>query len=179
MTATPAYFATVDGNGVRTGQGLYVLGVDAIPSGAVAVPAALYAQLSANPDLRLVAGAAMLPLPKPAPAPTIAQQAAAMAATGCQVTSASAPALNDTYAVDPVTILKLTSLSHYISVNGKFPAGQSVLPWPNAARTRFAAFTSTAQFQQLATALADFVTEIDLAVDGASTTLPSSSKTIS
>lgn len=81
--------------------------------------------------------------------------------TTLDIRSTSAPSLNASYAFDAATQSKILAVSLYISVNGKFPAGQTVFPWPDATGTMHA-FASTAQFQALASALADYATALAL-----------------
>jgi hypothetical protein len=98
--------------------------------------------------------------PNPPPAPTAAQIAAAKygaaIAAGMNITSSSTSSLNGTYAIDPTSQQRVAAISLYIQVNGKFPAGQSSLPWPDAAGTPHA-FATPSQFQAFATAMGDYV----------------------
>jgi hypothetical protein len=73
------------------------------------------------------------------------------------VSTSNAAALNGTYAFDMTTQSKILAVSLYVQVNGKFPAGQTSFPWPDAGGTMHM-FTSTSQFQ----ALADYTTALDL-----------------
>ena len=63
--------------------------------------------------------AALTPPTSPA-SPPLAQQAAAALAAGITIASASTPALNGTYAIDPASQMKIMATSQYISVNGNF-----------------------------------------------------------
>lgn len=90
------------------------------------------------------------------PDPYIAQ---AVVPTSVQVNSTSTPAISGNCAFDPVTQSKVMAIALYIQVNGKFPAGQTTFPWPDSSGTMHS-FTSTAQFQSLATALADYATAL-------------------
>jgi hypothetical protein len=136
----------------------------AVPSGAPCAQGWLYAN-----------GAFAAP-PAP-PAPTLAQQAQAALAAGVQITSTSTPGLNGVYACDPVSWAKVQGTSLYISVNGKFPAGMASLPWADIAGTAHS-FSTTAEFQAFATAIGDYVTELQMAVIGQATTLPAQPVTI-
>jgi hypothetical protein len=78
-----------------------------------------------------------------------------------QVVSSSTPALNGYYSTDPATQQKVQAISLYISVNGKFPAGQAAMPWPDA-NGAMHQFQTTAQWQAFATAMGDFVAAVDL-----------------
>ena len=93
-----------------------------------------------------------------------AVQAAVNAAsipTSLQIISTSTPALSGIYAIDTTMQQRMAAVSIYIQVNGKFPAGQSQLAWPDASGVPHA-FTTTASFQTFASAVADFVAAIDL-----------------
>ena len=82
-------------------------------------------------------------------------------ASAMQIVSTTTPALNGTYATDPATQQKVQAISLYIAVNGKFPAGQTLLAWSdvNAAMHQF---QTMAQWQAFATAMGDFVAAVDL-----------------
>lgn len=103
----------------------------------------------------LVAWLAAGNVPDPAPPPVPS------APTSVQVNSTSTPSLSGVYAFDAVTQSKILAVSLYIQVNGKFPAGQMPFPWPDASGTMHM-FTTTASFQSLASALADYATALDL-----------------
>ncbi|MGP0058399.1 MAG: hypothetical protein ACLPID_03815 [Beijerinckiaceae bacterium] len=81
--------------------------------------------------------------------------------TSVQIVSTSVAPPNGTYAIDPATQQKAAAVSLYIQVNGRFPAAQSQLAWPDASGTPHA-FPTTASFQAFATVLADFVAARDL-----------------
>jgi len=49
----------------------------------------------------------------------------------------------------------------YVAVNGKFPAGQTTLVWPDTVGA-IHQFQTMAQWQAFATAMGDFVAAIDL-----------------
>ena len=87
-------------------------------------------------------------------------QAAALAA-GVAVSSTATPALDGVYAIDAATQAKVQAVALYIQVNGRFPAGVSALPWPDAGGTPHT-FPTTAAFQAFATALGDYVTALSL-----------------
>ena len=93
------------------------------------------------------------------PAPTPQQVAAGKIANGIAITSTGTPALNSTYAIDPVSQQHVASVSTYISVNAKFPAAQTTLNWHDINGV-IHAFQTTAQFQAFATACADVVYQI-------------------
>jgi hypothetical protein len=80
-------------------------------------------------------------------------------ANGIAITSTGSPALNATYAIDPVAQGHITSVATYINTNARFPAGLAPFPWPDITGVQHS-FQSTAQFLQFATACADIVTQI-------------------
>jgi hypothetical protein len=82
-------------------------------------------------------------------------------ANGIAITSTGSPALNATYAIDPVTQNHITSVATYINTNARFPGGQAPFPWPDITGVS-RSFQSTAQFLQFASACADIVTQIQL-----------------
>jgi hypothetical protein len=81
--------------------------------------------------------------------------------TSVSVVSTGTPALNGDYGIDPATQQKAMGIALYISVNGRFPAGQTTLPWPDVNGTPHV-FETTAQFQSFATAIGDYVTALAL-----------------
>lgn len=114
--------------------------------------------------------------PPPPPAPTLAQQATIMLAAGCQITSASTPALDATYPVDAPTQQHVQAEVTSILLNGAFADGGATVAWPDVAddpRT----FT-VAQFKTFATALAAFVAGCLKVANGQSQTLPTQPSSI-
>ena len=94
----------------------------------------------------------------------IAQAQAALSA-GVTIQSASTAALNGTYACDPQTISDIQAETVFLLVNGgQFTAGTS-LQWPDASGTLHT-FTTAAQFQAWATAIARYVGAIRLVING-------------
>lgn len=132
-------------------------------------------------DLRLssftIQAGALVYAVVPPPAPTLAQQAQAALLAGVQVTSTSTPALNGTYNIDVSAQAKIAATSAYILRNGSFYKGQTTLPWVDAAGAPHV-FPSTTIFQDFATAVGDYVYELDMIVTSGTGTLPSSSITI-
>lgn len=110
-------------------------------------------------------------------APTLAQQAQAALAAGCQIVSTSTATLSGTYACDPAAQSKIQATALYIQVNGKFPAGKPSLPWADAGGT-VRTFGTTAEFLAFATAIGDYVTELEMVVLGEATVLPAQPVTI-
>jgi len=92
------------------------------------------------------------------PSPTYAQQAAVLQANGVALTSTGTPALNATYGVDATSQAAMTAEMVSILANQKFTNGTTSLQWLYS--TPSVAFTSTAQFTAVATALAAVVTSL-------------------
>jgi hypothetical protein len=82
-------------------------------------------------------------------------------ASAMQLVSTSTPALNGAYSTDPATQQKIQAVAAYVSVNGRFPAGLSVFPWPDVNGTMHN-FSTTVEWLAFATAMGDFVTATDL-----------------
>jgi hypothetical protein len=82
------------------------------------------------------------------------------APTSVQVVSTSTPALSATYGFDAISQAKMMAVTDYILQNGKFPAGMTSLPYPDASGNMH--LFTVAQFQALATVLADYVTALTL-----------------
>jgi hypothetical protein len=81
---------------------------------------------------------------------------------GLSITFTANSALSGTYPVDPTTQQNLASVSIYITVNSKFPAGQTTISWQDINGNPHSGFT-TSQFQAFASAIADYVAAVDLA----------------
>lgn len=108
--------------------------------------------------------------------PTLAQQAAALLAAGCAITSTSTPTLSGTYACDTLSQQHVQAEVTSILLNGTFADGTTSAVWLDAAD---APHTFTiAEFKALATALAAFVSGCLKVVNGQSTTLPTQPSTI-
>ncbi|MGC9271934.1 hypothetical protein [Acidiphilium sp.] len=115
--------------------------------------------------------------PPAPPAPTLAQQATAAIGKGIAITSTGTPALDGTYACDETAQGQLNRVAGYITTNGKFPAGLTAMPWPDISGVVHE-FATTAEFQALASAVANYVVELDAVIMGLATTLPAASATI-
>ena len=76
------------------------------------------------------------------------------------IVSTGTPALSGAYGCTPSDQANLAAESIFILVNGTFTAGAS-MPWLDASGTPHI-FTSTAQFQQFASAIATYVTQLKL-----------------
>jgi len=135
----------------------------------------------------VVDGALVAPTPLTAAQIEAQQTAQALAASvqsalaaGLTVTSTSTPAVNGAYPVDATAQTKITSIELFIVKNGTFPgmSGTS-LAWHDVLGAPHI-FPSIAIFSEFATAVANYVTDLDLYGAGASgATLPAASVTIS
>lgn len=100
----------------------------------------------------------------------------ALAAAGLSITSTGTPALTGTYPTDLESQAKMTSVAAYINANAKFPAAVAHMPIPLLNGSAAVAST-TAEYLAVVSAIADFVTACDLALDTGSQ-FPTSSVTI-
>lgn len=117
--------------------------------------------------------------PAAAPAPTLAQQAAALLDSGgLTISSTSTPALDGTYSVAAIAVQRLLGVSHYATINGKFPGGAATYTWYDASGGEHV-FTDIALFQEFFTALADYESALTFLSLGAPGVLPATSATIS
>lgn len=121
-------------------------------------------------------GGSFAPPPAP-PAPTLAEQAAAMLAVGCTISSTGTPTLNGTYACTPDGQNKISATALYCQINGKFPGGKTTMVWADAAGAPHT-FPTTASFLAFATAIGDFVAALDEVMLGQATALPAQPATI-
>jgi hypothetical protein len=106
----------------------------------------------------------------PVPAPTLAQQALAMIANGGQIASTSTPALNGTYALDPVSQATVQAEVISLLLNSAFTNGTTTLSYPD--KTGMTHVFSVTEFKAFATALAQFVTALTNISNSNSGTLP-------
>lgn len=156
-----------------TSGGLHVLSAEDIANGGLSL-------LPPNCTPITDAQAAALLAP---PTLTAAQVAAATAASamaaGLAITSTSTPALNGTYPVDEIKQTQIGQVEVYIQKNGKFPGSSGTsLAWFDISGTAHI-FTSTALFSEFATAVADYVADLDLyGASAPGATLPAASITI-
>jgi hypothetical protein len=95
------------------------------------------------------------------PSTALAMYSSALNA-GIAITSSGTPALNATYAIDPVTMQMLYDLSIYISVNGVYPGGAATLNWPDASGAVHV-FGLITTFKAFAKALQDYVAKLVVA----------------
>ena len=105
-----------------------------------------------------------------------AQQALNNMYNGVNITSTSTPALNGLYACDDAAQAKFDRVSHFVVVNGRFPGSSSEMVWPLFNQTSTVVFTDISKFQEVATAVADYVA--DLYAVAITNVIPPNSKTI-
>jgi hypothetical protein len=105
------------------------------------------------------------------PVLTPSQLAAAAVSAGVAITSTSTPALNATYAVDPLSQGRIASISTYILVNGNFPGASASYPWLDMSGAPHV-FPSTAAFQAFATSVANYIALLDFILATNAGTLP-------
>jgi len=102
-------------------------------------------------------------------------------ASGITINSTSAPLLNGVYSVNSAAQQNLVSITTYTMLNHTFPGGVMVFPWADITGYQHQGFT-IAQFQAFATAVADYVSGIELGeislLNGQPATWPSSTATI-
>ena len=100
-----------------------------------------------------------------APTPTLAQQAqAALASCALSVTSSGTPTLSANYPCDSTSQAKIAAVVTAITATGAFPGGASVYPMKDTNGT-WHSFTPI-QYVQVAGAIATYVGQLDLIVDG-------------
>lgn len=100
-------------------------------------------------------------------------------ANGVVVTSTGTPALNGTYAIDPISQGQLNAVVTYILLNGSFPGGNVTMPWTDASGAVHV-FPSVTAFKGFATAYADYTAAVVLYEQsaGQAGSLPSNAITI-
>lgn len=113
------------------------------------------------------------------PASTAAGKAAAAMAAGLTITCTSTPALDGVYAVDQAAQARINAIETAILKNGAFPGSNgSQIAYPKIDGT-LVVFPSTALFSEFATAVANFVADLDLYAAGATgASLPAAALTI-
>lgn len=108
--------------------------------------------------------------------PTLAQQAATMLATGCQIVSTSTSTRNATYACDSQTWQEVAGVLAQIAAGLGLPGGGSTFNWPDVAGTPHS--FDAAGFKALATALSNFIYALQAIMNSNSGTLPQQPVTI-
>jgi len=112
------------------------------------------------------------------PAPGLAQQAQAAVMAGLTVTSASAPALDGTYACDPQSQSHFQAEMIALQYSGgtAFADGTATVAWPDV---RGAVHTfAPAQFTAFALAVGAYVAALFKCMNGTATALPPATATI-
>lgn len=119
--------------------------------------------------------------PAAPPAATPAQEYAALVAGGLAITSTGTPAVTGTYAIDDDQQDVITRLQTYIAKNGTFPGGLSSVQL-RLANGAYIAIPSVTVFQEIGTAIGNFVADLDnaelTALAGGSWVAPSATATI-
>lgn len=164
-----AKFATVDGNGVATG--FYDPAFGPVPSAAIPISQAQWQQWIADTNGLAWDGGGLVSYTAPVVMPSPTQLATAALMAGLNVTSASTPAIDGRYALDPASQAKIAAVEIYILKNGGFPGTIASYPWPLLGGG-LVTFPSTAVFQAWATAIADYVSALDIIIAGNSGALP-------
>jgi len=167
-------YAVVDDNGINpTFYSTDITPASQIPAAAIPITDAIWQQWVANQKGLMWNGSALVAYTPPTPALTLAQQAAAMLAAGCQIVSTSNAALSGTYACDEASQGRLNRMYSLISRNaGAFPAGLTSLPWPDAFGGVHV-FATAAEFLAFESAIGGFVLALDLIISTNAGTLPS------
>jgi hypothetical protein len=138
-----------------------------LPAGAVACTA----EQAADPAAWVISGAALSAAPTVTP--TLAQQAGGMLSAGMQIASASAPALNGTYACDAATFQGVIGIVSAVAAGLGLPGGGATFNWLDMAGASHQ-FTAD-QFKTFAQAMMNFeyaLSTIIGANTGALPTLP-------
>lgn len=114
-----------------------------------------------------------------APVPTLSLQQQAQRAiyAGLNIVSNSNVSLNALYSVDPTAQQNVQAISQYILVNNKFPGSSNAIIWLDA-NAGSHSFTSVAEFQEFATAVANYVADLTMIILTNSGTLPDNTMTI-
>jgi len=132
-----------------------------------------------NPGYTVSGGTLVAPTP-----PTAQQQASqsssasaqAAISAGLSITSANTPALNGTYAVDPLSQMDIIAIETSLNAGKGFPGGATAFGYPDTSGVMHA-FTA-ADFADFAVAVRDYVYALKSVIAGASTTLPQSTTAI-
>lgn len=121
-----------------------------------------------------VANGALVPYMPSVTAPSPAQQAQVALSAGLTVASSGTPAIDGTFSVDPASQAKIAAVEVYILKNGTFPGGAASYQWPTMGGG-FVTFPNIAAYQAWATAIADYVSALDMIIAADSGDLPSAS----
>ncbi len=107
---------------------------------------------------------------------TTAQLATNALSAGLTITSASTPALNGTYACDPVSQADIVAIETSLNAGKGFPGGTTTFNYPDMAGAMHA-FTQ-ANFTNFAAAIRDYVYGLKSAIAGVSSSLPAATAAI-
>lgn len=129
-----------------------------------------------DPSGWAVQSGALVAYVPPVVPPTLAQQAAALLATGLAITSTATAALDATYPANMTAQAQINAEVTSILLNGTFADGTSTIEWLDVTGAAHA-FT-VAQFKTLATAIGAFVSGCIKCMNGQATTPPSATATI-
>lgn len=123
------------------------------------VTSAQWAAHMANPSGWAVQDGALVAYTPPVVIPTAAQVAQTAfnnaVSAGVTINSTGSPAIDGTYALDQVSLGRITSEQVYISVTGKFTNGQTTRAWFDIAGAPHT-FPSTTEFTAFAEAVAQY-----------------------
>ncbi|NPT57375.1 hypothetical protein [Paraburkholderia elongata] len=103
-------------------------------------------------------------------------QAQSALATGLKLTSTGTPALNGTFACDPLSQMDIIAIETSLNAGKGFPGGATTFNYPDASGAMHA--FSQSNFTNFAAAVRDYVYALKSVIAGASSTLPSASATI-
>jgi len=109
--------------------------------------------------------------------PTLAQQASNLIQAGLTIESTSASGLNGLYGTNAAAQSNILAVQVYLQNNGKFPGSSGTQVWLDKAGSPHT-FTTTGQFTEFATAIADYVADLTLVAMTNSGTLPATTTTI-
>jgi len=109
--------------------------------------------------------------------PSLAQQASLLVGAGLSIASTSASGLNGIYGTNAAAQSNLLAVQVYLQANQKFPGTSGSMLWLDANNSPHT-FTSTGQFTEFATAIADYVADLTLISMTGSGVLPPTTTTI-
>lgn len=104
-----------------------------------------------------ISNGALIAYTPPVLLPTLAQQAAALQATGLAIISTATPALNATYPADVNTVTYINSELNALQQNSTFADGATVIEWPDTAVPAVLHEMDITQFKQFAAQIGVFV----------------------
>lgn len=172
-------YALINASGVVENTVMWDGGADwAPPSGYIAVQSD-----TAGIGDTYAGGVFAAPVPsEPAPLTASQQLAATVAAAfaaGLAITSTSTPAINGTYAVNDAAQARIGRVETYVLKNGAFPGSDGTqMAYPDITG-KLNVFPGLAAWNAFATAIADYVAELDLYAAGApGSRLPAAAVTI-